>query len=56
MSSVQAWELLGDAEHCRNLTMEEFRKLLVRAGHSPEVVRRAAMEHGWGRLSAGESV
>ncbi len=54
MDGVQAWELLRDPHYCKDLTTEGFRSLLYRAGYSPEVIHKAALEHGWERLSMGK--
>ena len=54
MHSTQAWELLCDPERCGQLRMDGFYKLLIRAGYSAEVARKAALQRGWDRLSAGE--
>ena len=54
MDGVQAWELLRDPHYCKDLTTEGFRRLLARAGYSPEAIRVATLEHGWDRLSMGK--
>lgn len=54
MERVQAQELLSDPGYSVRLGMEGFHKLLIRAGYSQEVAHKAALQHGWDRLSAGE--
>lgn len=54
MEGVRAWEMLNDPNYSARLTMDAFRKLLIRAGYSPKVAHKAAMQRGWERLSAGE--
>lgn len=53
MLRVQAWELINNPEYCGQLTMEQFYKLLIEAGHSKEAAQEAASQRGWDRLSAG---
>ena len=52
MDRVKALELLEDSEHCSQLSYVGYRRLLLRAGFSPEEVREASLQHGWNRLSA----
>lgn len=54
MGGVRAWELLHDPEYAARLQTSDFYDLLIRAGYSQEVAQKAALEHGWERLTAGE--
>ena len=53
MDGVKARELLDDPEYSSQLTMDQFEKLLLRAGYPDGVAHEAAMQRGWDRLSAG---
>ena len=54
MYGVQAWEILHDPERGGRLNMDDFRRMLIRAGYSMEEVRKASLQRGWDRLNAGE--
>ena len=56
MPKVQAWERLQDHAYTRELSMEAFESLLLRAGYDPDVAHEAAMQRGWDRLNAGVSL
>lgn len=56
MSGVHAWETLNDPEKAAKLTMEGFERLLLRAGYPADEAHKAAMDRGWNRLSAGETL
>lgn len=54
MRQVQAQELLDDPDHTSRLNMEGLERLLLRAGHDPEVAHEVAMQRGWDRLATGQ--
>ena len=54
MLRVQAWELLNNPDYSGRLTMDEFHRLLLRAGWNRVAAQKAANQRGWERLSAGE--
>jgi len=56
MIREKAVELLSDATYSARLPMEELRNLLIRAGYSKDIAHKAAMQRGWDRLSAGETI
>ena len=56
MRGVQAWEVLNDPDRCSQLNMEQIHKYMIRAGYSEEAARESAMQRGWDRLSAGDTV
>jgi hypothetical protein len=53
MDRVQAWEQFNDPNYCGNLTMGQFKELLLKVGYKEEVAHKAAMQRGWDRLCAG---
>lgn len=54
MHATQAWETLNDPDTCARMTMGDLYAVLRRAGYSEDESHRAAMRHGWDRLSAGK--
>lgn len=56
MHISQAYELLADPNYAGRLGMEDFEKLLLRAGYSPDTAHTAAKQRGWDRLTAGEAL
>ena len=54
MDQVKAQELLDDPHYGPYLSMEGFRKLLLRAGYPAHLANEAAKQRGWDRLVAGE--
>lgn len=56
MLAAKAMELLEDPERCSQLRMEDFNRLLVRAGYSKSAARKASLQRGWDRLTAGQMI
>lgn len=56
MRRTQAWEQLNNPEYSGRLSMGEFYDLLVRAGYSKMVARKAANKRGYDRLEAGVTI
>ena len=54
MGRVKAWETLEDPERSGRMNMEQFHRLLLRAGFPEEEASEMARQRGWDRLAAGE--
>lgn len=56
MERVKAQELLENPEHGPRLSMEGLERTLIKAGYPKEQAHKAAMQRGWDRLAAGETL